>query len=299
VIASLKLGEFSSGAMAKSTMQSLMGFVGYNVIFGVISGTTDNACHAGGLLAGLALGALIAKVAPEERLMPRIGVLVLAAAVLGGGMYALERSRAYPYYLMRASEQIADGKTAAAIPFYEAALKLRPGSDELHYQLGRVYWEQKDLAGAERELQKVLELAPKDEGVLSDLGGVRLEQHRLPEARKSYEQLLAINPQSADGHLGLGTVASAEGNCGLALREYAQAEQLNPRLGDLYARQGACLLKEKQYDAAIAAFRKEIAVSGDDAASERALAEAYQSKGMTPEADAARQQAEKLKAKSE
>src|ERR1700681_3946772 len=84
VIASLKLGEFSSAGMAQGTMQSLIAFVGYNVVFGAISGRTDNACHAGGLVAGLVLGALIAKVAPEPRLMPRLGVLVLVAVMLGG-----------------------------------------------------------------------------------------------------------------------------------------------------------------------------------------------------------------------
>ena len=52
VIASIKLGEFASGVMAQGTMQSLIAFVGYNVVFGAISGRTDNACHFGGLPAG-------------------------------------------------------------------------------------------------------------------------------------------------------------------------------------------------------------------------------------------------------
>ena len=38
VIASIKLGEFSSAVMAQSTMRSLIAFVGYNVVFGMISG---------------------------------------------------------------------------------------------------------------------------------------------------------------------------------------------------------------------------------------------------------------------
>jgi tetratricopeptide (TPR) repeat protein len=299
VIASLKLGEFSSGGMAQGTMQSLIAFVGYNVVFGAISGSTDNACHAGGLVAGLVLGALIAKAAPEPRLMPRLGVLVLVAAILGGCMYSLQRTRAYPYYLIRASQQIDDGKIDAAIPLYEAALKLRPGSaSALHYDLARAYWEKKDLAGAERELQKVLEANPKGEQALYDLGGIRLDQHHFEDARQSYSQLLALNPQSAEAHAGLGSVASEQGDYNLALKEYEQAAQLNPRLPDVHARQGACLMRLKQYDEAIAAFRKEIEISGDDTASERSLAEAYKAKGMTSEADVAMQQAEKLKTTS-
>jgi membrane associated rhomboid family serine protease/Flp pilus assembly protein TadD len=299
VIASLKLGEFASGGMAQRTLQSLIAFVGYNVVFGVISGSTDNACHAGGLLCGLVLGALIAKVAPHDRPMPRLGVLMVVAVVLYAGMFELTRSRAYPYYLMRASEQIENGKADAAIPFYQAALKLHPDSaGAVHYELGRVYWEKKDYASAERELQKALAIAPKDQAILYELGGVRLEQHHFADAQQSFAQLLTMNPQSAEAHLGLGVVAFTEGDCAAAQSEYAEAEHLNPQLAEVHARQGACLMRLKNYDGAIAAFRKEIEVSGDDEASERSLAEAYRAKGMTTEADAANQQAEALKAKS-
>ncbi len=88
-----------------------------------------------------------------------------------------------------------------------------------------------------------------------------------------------MNPQSAEAHLGLGVVAFSEGNCALAQSEYAEAEQLNPQLAGLHARQGACLMRRKHYGGAIAAFRKEIEVSGDDEASERSLAEAYTGEG--------------------
>jgi membrane associated rhomboid family serine protease len=104
VIASMKLGGLSSGELGPGTMQSLIAFVGFNVVFGAISGTTDNACHFGGLAGGVVLGALIAKLAPEPRLMPRLGVLAVVAALLAGGSYALQRSRGYPYQLMQTSE---------------------------------------------------------------------------------------------------------------------------------------------------------------------------------------------------
>ncbi len=105
VIASIKLGEFSSSVMTQGTMRSLIAFVGYNIVFGLVSGVTDNACHVGGLLAGLLMGALIAKIAPEPRLLPRIGVLVLVAALLAGGYYELQRSRVRLYYPVPLSDQ--------------------------------------------------------------------------------------------------------------------------------------------------------------------------------------------------
>src|SRR6266542_2802841 len=106
VIASIKLGEIASSAMHRGTMQSLIAFIGYNVVFGMISGTTDNACHFGGLAAGVVLGALIAKFAPEPRPMPRIAILVLVAALLAGGFFVLRQT--YPYRMMHSVGQIDD-----------------------------------------------------------------------------------------------------------------------------------------------------------------------------------------------
>jgi len=297
VIASIKLGEFSSGVMAQGTMQSLMAFVGYNVLFGAISGRTDNACHFGGLAAGLVLGALIAKVAPGTRLMPRRGVLLLVGSMLGASGYGLQRNRAYRYLFMRAGDELADGRTDAAIPLYEAAAKAHPESATLiHRELAKLYEQKKDYAAAERELQA---LEPKDEATLYLLGAVRLEEHGFEGARQAFGQLLALDPRSAAGHMGLGAVASEQGDHELALKEYEQAAELNPQLSYAHAKAGDSLMHLKRYDGAIAEYRKEVELSGDDAGTERALAEAYGAKGMTAEAGAARQKAEKLKSAEE
>jgi len=106
VIASMKLGEVRSVGFCPGTIQSLIGFVGFNVAFGLISGTIDNACHFGGLAAGVVLGALIAKFAPEPRPMPRIAILVLVAALLAGGFFVLRQT--YPYRMMHSVGQIDD-----------------------------------------------------------------------------------------------------------------------------------------------------------------------------------------------
>ena len=51
----------------------------------------------------------------------------------------------------------------------------------------------------------------------------------------------------------------------------------------------------KQYDEAIASFLKEREMSGDDPDLETALADAYQAKGMTQQAQEARNRAAQLK----
>ena len=116
VIASLKLGEFASSGMSQGVTQSLIVFVGFNVVFGAFSGITDNACHFGGLAAGVMMGALIAKLAPEPRLVPRLAVLALVAVLLAGGSCALQRSRSHPYpLLMPTSRNFQNGTFDAAL----------------------------------------------------------------------------------------------------------------------------------------------------------------------------------------
>ena len=71
-------------------------FVGYNLFFGAVIARTDNAAHIGGLLMGLLLGALIAKVAPQhDAVGRRIAILLVGALLVAGGVMWLQRTRAY------------------------------------------------------------------------------------------------------------------------------------------------------------------------------------------------------------
>jgi thioredoxin-like negative regulator of GroEL len=130
------------------------------------------------------MGALIAKLAPEPRLMPRIGVFALVAALLAGGGYALHRSRAYPYLLMRASAAIEDGKVDAAVPFCEAAVKLRPASGGMIYsELAEAYVDKKDVEGAEREFQKASE-SYKAQGMSAEADAAAQQAEELKAGQK-------------------------------------------------------------------------------------------------------------------
>jgi membrane associated rhomboid family serine protease len=95
LIAGYYLGEFSiPRPLIQLQLRSLLIFVGYNVIFGLFTGYTDNAAHFGGLLAGLLCGALIARFAPSPQdVFSRMAILGLAVLVLAGATVALERSR--------------------------------------------------------------------------------------------------------------------------------------------------------------------------------------------------------------
>jgi rhomboid protease GluP len=77
----------------QSTLKSLLVFAGYNLFFGAADPGIDNSAHIGGLLAGLAIGAVLAKhlmAPPEIRNRWRNGVFVAAAVVLVSGVYVGE-----------------------------------------------------------------------------------------------------------------------------------------------------------------------------------------------------------------
>jgi membrane associated rhomboid family serine protease len=86
LIAALYLGHLPISKQAiQGTLRSLLTFAGYNLFFGAVARGIDNSAHIGGLLAGLVLGAVLAKhltEPPEVRDRWRRGVFIAAAVVL-------------------------------------------------------------------------------------------------------------------------------------------------------------------------------------------------------------------------
>jgi|SRR5579859_4356240 len=96
LIASFYLGEFSLPRIAISgTLRSLLVFAVFNLFIGGFFGGVDNACHIGGLVSGLGLGAAIARVAPHSE-PRRVGLFVAAAILLAGGAAGLAHHHNLP-----------------------------------------------------------------------------------------------------------------------------------------------------------------------------------------------------------
>ena len=165
LISSFYLGEFSlPRAAVTGTLRSVVMFVGYNLIFGAVIAGIDNAAHVGGLVMGLILGALIAKVAPlQDDVLRRVGVLLVGAVLVAGGVMWLQRSRAYMASMSEAHQFLNDGKTDDAITRLNAIVRQHPDYWPAHLQLARAYTIQHDFAEAEAELKRVIEINPGNE----------------------------------------------------------------------------------------------------------------------------------------
>jgi tetratricopeptide (TPR) repeat protein len=269
-------------------------FAGYNLVFGAMSHRTDNAAHVGGLVSGLILGALIARVAPQhDDAARRVGVLFAVTVLVYGGAAWLQHSHAYLLHASTGQRLLMENKTEQAIAELQTAVRQRPGYLPAHYELARAYWIKRDFASAEGELKRVIELKPKDEGAYFYLGMTYLEEKRPQPARETFTQLLRVNPNSANAHFGLGAVSSAEQKYPEALEEYKLTAKLDPDYDGVYLEMGLVQARLELYDDAIASFLRQQKI-GDNPENENALASDYEAKGTHHEAAEASQRAKQF-----
>jgi len=292
LIASFYLGEFSLPKVAiQATLRSLVFFVGFNVLFGSLSPGIDNACHTGGLVSGLILGALIARFAPEhDRPGKRIIAVLFMVLILAGSGLAVSRWRGAGLGFERSSIRSVD----RMIDALQKKIQKNPQDASAHYALAHQYFLKGQVPDAEAELKRVLELQPQNSDARMDLGASYLIHDRINEAKEEFAKILAQDANNADAHVGMGMAFANEKNHAAALKEYQAALQIEPGLKGVHYRLGISQLKLEQYDDAIASFLKEREMNGDGPHLESALADAYQAKGMKQEAQEARTKATQL-----
>ena len=295
LIASFYLGEFSlSGIPIKGTLSSLLFFAGFSLFLGKVVPGIDNACHVGGLVSGLILGALIALAAPEhDKPLPRAGVLLFAVVLLAGSAVGVHRWRGSGRHF--ASAMDAQRNLDRLIGDLQKKIQQNPQDASAHYTLAHAYFTEGQFPEGENELKQVLNLQPQNAKARMELGASYLNQEQPKEAQEEFTKLVAQEPNNAEAHFGLGLALAHQNNHEAAINEYQTALRLEPKAQDVYYRMGLSQAQLKQYDEAIASYQKERDGSGDDAELEDALADAYQSKGMQQQAQEARNKAAQFK----
>jgi membrane associated rhomboid family serine protease/Flp pilus assembly protein TadD len=299
LVASFYLGEFAGpNALVGNTLRSVVAFVGYNLLFGMF-GNIDNAAHIGGLVTGLIVGALIAKVAPgRDAFFQRAVIFLFMGLLLFGGARYLERSRGWVVHSRAGAELLNEGRTDEAISQLQKAIALRPNDLNARYNLGQAYLRQRKVDLAEKEFKRALEIVPNDMDFWLALGQVYLDQNRTKEAGEATQRVLDLAPNSAEGHFNMGLVRAAQDNQLDAVEEFQRAVRLDPALRGASYNVGVAYSRLKRYDEAIAAYLQEKDKNGDSYDIEHGLAIAYRAKGMQAEAEAAHRKAEELKGKS-
>src|SRR5580692_6650425 len=292
--ASFYLGEFSIPKVAiQGTLRSLLFFIGFNVVFGAMIPGIDNACHGGGLVSGLILGALIARIAPQHDSPRRVGVLVVVALAVVLAAFGVQRWRGSDLHFRSAI--VAQKSVDRMIAELQKKIKQNPQDASAHYALAHEYFTGRQIPEGIGELKRVLELQPQNANARMELGAAYLSEGQAKDAQEEFTKFVAQEPNQVDGQAGLGMALADQGNHAAAIEEYKAALRLDPRASGIYYRMGISQAQLKQYDDAIASYLKEQHQSGDDPELEHALADAYQAKGMTQQAQAAKNKAAQLK----
>jgi tetratricopeptide (TPR) repeat protein len=241
----------------------------------------------------LILGALVALVAPDPNAVGRrVSILLLAVLVVAGSALGVQRWRGFGMRL--GSTMYAQQSADRMIAELRKKIKENPQDASAHYALADAYFVRQDFPEGEIELKRVLELQPRNSRARMDLGAAYLSQEQSKEAQEQFRELVTQEPNNADAHVGLGMALAGQDNHETAINEYKTALRLDPRARSVYYRLGISQAQLKQYDEAIASYSKEKEENGDDAELEAALSDAYQAKGMTQEAQEARDKAAQL-----
>jgi len=173
------------------------------------------------------------------------------------------------------------GSYAEAVPFYRAALRLRPDEPvegatlspstvnvirnrlvfvEAHSNLGNALAQLGHQDEAIREYEEALHLRPSYLTARYNLAAALAEAGRIPEAITQYEILLKASPAEAELHYDFGAVLARAGRTDEAMQHYAEAVRLNPNhanarnnWGNLLAGSGRPREALAQYEAALEA----------------------------------------------
>jgi membrane associated rhomboid family serine protease len=162
-------------ASVKSQLQRLGIFIGINVIYS-LQGGIDMMAHAGGLIAGLAIGATLppfllgahAATIPipgferssNSKRVATVGIGCVIAIL--AGIVAVKHFQGDTVYVWNSLDQIDAGHSSDVVPTLEQIVKRQPDSGIAHFALGAAYLRTNRAEDAVRELERAVQIDPTD-----------------------------------------------------------------------------------------------------------------------------------------
>lgn len=164
------------------------------------------------------------------------------------------------------------------------AATLNPADASAHYQLGLLYQQRRDRAGAIRSFTRAVEIDPGEIDAQYQLGRLAREENRLPEALRYFEAVLARDPAHAQREVWreVGRVYYAAGQYGDALDMFGRFLEARPSdaearywCGMTYHQLGRTVEAEAEMLACLEAVRTSPSYKSRREREWRTLAESY------------------------
>jgi rhomboid protease GluP len=230
LIAALYLGHlpFPKQAM-QQTLRSLFIFAAYNLFFGAVSVHVDNSAHIGGLVTGLAIGAVLAKRlhgSPEIRQRWTRSVLAVVSVVLLSVFILVRRVNAQVVFIGQALNSMQKGRVDEAIARLERTTTQNPNDATAFMLLGTAYLDKRDYAKAETALQKAAALKPDYFAAQFNLGLAQMQLGKPGPAVASLQAAARLDPKNSDVQQALAEALKAQGRNDEANAALRKAEEL-------------------------------------------------------------------------
>jgi tetratricopeptide (TPR) repeat protein len=119
-------------------------------------------------------------------------------------------------------------RPAEAIPHFESAMILKPGSAPAHFNYGTALAAAGRLDDAVTQYRRALALRPHYAVAHNNLGTALLQLGRFQPALASFREAARVDPQLGEAHLNVGLVSRALGDLPEAVARFHRVLELNP-----------------------------------------------------------------------
>jgi rhomboid protease GluP len=273
LVSFVKLKKTPAHLQINSKMLGSLGtFILYNLAFGALPGIS-NAAHIGGLVIGLAVGALLPSASADEssRRTRLSFVVAICAVALIASAIATKRLRAGVSELAAIQRLIAAKRTEEALVQLQELTAREPNFAPAQSLLASVYFQQTRYPEAVTALQKAIDADPANTTYQQQLGGAYLSLGEFDQAIAFYQKLVSQHSTDSRTYLGLGYA-----NVGLkqydpailAFRKAADLDAKSP--GPLHAL-GQAQLHAARYADAQQTYRRLLAQFPNDTRAQAAL----------------------------
>jgi len=115
-----------------------------------------------------------------------------------------------------------------AAKIYQGLIEAHPTMWNAYFNLGYMYYQEGQLAGAVRYLQPAASADPPRAAARFYLGLADFKMNRIDEAEANLRSAIALEPTAPNYHFALGVVLKVRGNLPAALTEFDRELELNP-----------------------------------------------------------------------
>ena len=207
-------------------------------------------------------------------------VVTLGSAIGGDPMTAgaAEARR----IVVDAAASLRSGGLEAARESLLRATDAFPRESEIHRLLGLVYWIDEQQGKSIEQLRAAIALAPDDERARMTLVDVLVSERRYSEAERELNQ----GPPSGQSRYRLSLVCQRQSMLPQAVKALVDSERFGPLIGRdfFYQSWGSLLVNQADFDGAVSAYARRIAVNPNSAEAHRQLGEIYILQGRHDEA---------------